>query len=194
VHIRPAPDRPVRRIEDPSAHAGSGTARFQASDSRGGGQGFPARLADARQPPEIRGTGYVVDALEAALWAFWDTDSFEDGVLAAVNLGDGADTTGAICGQLAGAFYGLGGIPEHWRGKITLSGRIGELADALLGGQSLVVHCRGGLGRTGVIAARLLIELGEVPSRALQRVRLGRPGAVETREQETDVLERVAQR
>jgi hypothetical protein len=45
-----------------------------------------------------------------------------------------------------------------------------------------------------VIAARLLIELGEVPLRALQRVRLGCPGAVETREQETDVLERVAQR
>ena len=86
----------------------------------------------AKQPPEIRGTGYVVDALEAALWAFWSTDSFEDGVLAAGNLGDDADTTGAIYGQLAGAYYGVDGIPERWRGKITLAGRIGELADALL--------------------------------------------------------------
>lgn len=69
-----------------------------------------------------------------------------------------------------------------------------ELRERLLGGQSLVVHCRGGLGRTGLIAARLLIELGEAPSRALQRVRAARPGAVETREQELYVLERVSPR
>ena len=59
-------------------------------------------------------------------------------------------------------------------------------------GQSLVVHCRGGLGRTGLISARLLIELGESPARALARVRAARPGAVETREQETYVLEQVS--
>ena len=69
-----------------------------------------------------------------------------------------------------------------------------ELRGRLLGGQSLVVHCRGGLGRTGMIAARLLIELGESPPRALQRVRAARPGAVETREQELYVLERVSPR
>jgi ADP-ribosyl-[dinitrogen reductase] hydrolase len=66
------------------------------------------------------------------------------------------------------------------------------LRKRLLGGQSLVVHCRGGLGRTGLISARLLIELGESPARALARVRAARPGAVETREQETYVLEQVA--
>ncbi|CAF0767046.1 unnamed protein product [Rotaria sp. Silwood1] len=55
----------------------------------------------------IRGTGYVVNALEAALWAFcYDKDSFEVGALAAVNLGDDTDTTAAIYGQLAGAYYG----------------------------------------------------------------------------------------
>jgi ADP-ribosylglycohydrolase len=85
-----------------------------------------------RQPPEIRGTGYVVDALEAALWAFWHTDDFESGALAAVNLGDDADTTGAIYGQLAGACYGVEGIPAHWQDKIALSERILELADGLL--------------------------------------------------------------
>ncbi len=62
------------------------------------------------------------------------------------------------------------------------------LRACLLGGQSLVVHCRGGLGRTGLIAARLLIELGESPQAALLRVRAARPGAVETREQEMYVL------
>ena len=62
----------------------------------------------------IRGGGYVVKALEAALWAFWSTNTFEEGALAAVNLGDDADTTAAIYGQLAGAFYGRGKLPERW--------------------------------------------------------------------------------
>ena len=52
----------------------------------------------------IRGSGYVVDAFEAALWAFFSTDSFRDAVLAAATLGQDADTTAAIVGQLAGAF------------------------------------------------------------------------------------------
>ena len=52
---------------------------------------------------QIRGNGYVVDALEAALWCFWTTDTFSAAVLAASNLGDDADTTAAICGQVAGA-------------------------------------------------------------------------------------------
>ena len=85
-----------------------------------------------KQPPQVRGTGYVVDALEAALWAFWRTDGYQAGALAAVNLGDDADTTGAIYGQLAGAYYGLAGIPERWRSTIALQERILGLADALL--------------------------------------------------------------
>ncbi|MEA3413710.1 MAG: ADP-ribosylglycohydrolase family protein [Pseudomonadota bacterium] len=85
-----------------------------------------------RRPPVIRGTGYVVDALEAALWAFWNKDDFETGALAVVNLGDDADTTGAIYGQLAGAYYGIEGIPEGWRGKLAMADRILGLADDLL--------------------------------------------------------------
>lgn len=65
-----------------------------------------------REPPAIQGSGYVVRSLEAALWAFTRSDSFEEAVLAAVNLGDDADTTGAVCGQLAGAYWGADGIPE----------------------------------------------------------------------------------
>jgi ADP-ribosyl-[dinitrogen reductase] hydrolase len=71
-----------------------------------------------KNPPEIRGSGYVVQSLEAALWAFYHGDSFRGGALLAVNLGDDADTTGAVYGQLAGAFYGEQGIPEEWRAKI----------------------------------------------------------------------------
>ena len=68
-----------------------------------------------KQPPEIEGSGWVVKSLEASLWAFHDAGTFEEAVLRAVNLGDDADTTGAICGQLAGAFWGESGIPESLR-------------------------------------------------------------------------------
>lgn len=71
-----------------------------------------------KEPPEIRGTGYVVEALEAALWAFYRSASFEEGCLKAVNLGGDADTTGAIYGQIAGAFYGSDGIPRRWLEKL----------------------------------------------------------------------------
>ena len=68
-----------------------------------------------REPPEIIGCGYVVKSLEAALWAFHRSETFEQGCLLAVNLGDDADTTAAIYGQLAGAYYGIDGIPEEWK-------------------------------------------------------------------------------
>jgi len=71
-----------------------------------------------REPPEIRGTGYVVESLEAALWAFHRSDSFAEGALLAVNLGDDADTTGAVYGQIAGAFYGESAIPAGWRSRL----------------------------------------------------------------------------
>lgn len=67
-----------------------------------------------RVPPQIQGSGYVVRSLEAALWAFHDASGFEEAVLRAVNLGDDADTTGAVCGQLAGACWGERGIPAGW--------------------------------------------------------------------------------
>lgn len=84
-----------------------------------------------REPPEIRGTGYVVDSLEAALWAFSRSESFRHGALLAVNLGHDADTTGAIYGQIAGAHYGEEGIPAAWRERLVAGERIAALADAL---------------------------------------------------------------
>jgi ADP-ribosyl-[dinitrogen reductase] hydrolase len=73
----------------------------------------------------------VVRSLEAALWAFYRSDSFRDGALLAVNLGNDADTTGAIYGQLAGAFYGVNAIPKDWIERVTMREFIGERADAL---------------------------------------------------------------
>lgn len=80
----------------------------------------------------IRGSGYCVDSLEAALWAFHSSDSFEEGALLAVNLGDDADTTGAVYGQLAGAFHGESGIPERWLAKLRFGERISGYAEGLL--------------------------------------------------------------
>lgn len=80
---------------------------------------------------QIQGTGYVVQSLEAALWSFWTTDSFEAAILQAVNLGDDADTTAAVCGQVAGAFYGETGIPQHWLEKLVMRAEISNLAERL---------------------------------------------------------------
>ncbi|WP_205650917.1 ADP-ribosylglycohydrolase family protein [Ectobacillus funiculus] len=84
-----------------------------------------------KQPPEIKGTGYVVDSLEAALWAFYHGKSFEEGLLLAVNLGNDADTTGAVYGQIAGAYYGVNAIPEKWLSAVKYGDEIGDLAKQL---------------------------------------------------------------
>ncbi len=85
-----------------------------------------------KNPPNIRGTGYVVQSLEAALWAFYHSEDFASGARLAVNLGEDADTTGAVYGQIAGAFYGASGIPQRWRDVLTMKDEIVEMADALM--------------------------------------------------------------
>lgn len=73
-----------------------------------------------KDPPQILGNGYAARALEAALWAFHRGRDFREGALLAVNLGDDADTTGAIYGQLAGAHYGASAIPAEWLAPLAL--------------------------------------------------------------------------
>lgn len=85
----------------------------------------------SKEPPEIRGSGYVIDALEAALWAFNKANTFEEGVLLAVNLGDDADTTGAIYGQIAGAFYGFKNVPRRWREQLAMSDVIASFSERI---------------------------------------------------------------
>ncbi|MFN0020542.1 MAG: ADP-ribosylglycohydrolase family protein [Pirellulaceae bacterium] len=84
-----------------------------------------------REPPVIKGSGYVVRSLEAALWAFYRAKTFEEGCLLAVNLGDDADTTAAVYGQLAGALWGERGIPEKWLTRLALREEITQLANRL---------------------------------------------------------------
>jgi ADP-ribosyl-[dinitrogen reductase] hydrolase len=87
-----------------------------------------------KSPPDIRGRGYVVDTLEAALWAFASTESFEEGALEVVNLGDDADTTGAVYGQVAGAHYGVASLPPQWLALLAKRELLERLADALRAG------------------------------------------------------------
>jgi ADP-ribosyl-[dinitrogen reductase] hydrolase len=84
-----------------------------------------------KQPPHIQGSGYVVRGMEASLWAFFCSNSFNEGALLAANLGDDADTTTAIYGQLAGAYYGEEGIPAEWRSKLAKLEVITDYADRL---------------------------------------------------------------
>lgn len=80
---------------------------------------------------QIQGSGYVVESLEAALWCFWHADSYKNTVLDAVNLGRDADTTAAVVGQVAGAYYGLASIPTGWLEKIAMRGEIESLAEGI---------------------------------------------------------------
>ena len=94
-----------------------------------------ARVANGsylqEEPPIIRGDGYVTRSLEAALWAFAKSTTFRDGALLAVNLGEDADTTGAVYGQLAGAYYGAEAIPAEWRSKLARLDLLGSTAARL---------------------------------------------------------------
>jgi ADP-ribosylglycohydrolase len=85
-----------------------------------------------KEPCEIVGSGYVVKSLEAALWAFHDAKDFREAVLRAVNLGDDSDTSGAVCGQLAGAYWGESGIPQEWREGLARKGMIEQALQGML--------------------------------------------------------------
>lgn len=80
---------------------------------------------------EIRASGYVLHSLEASFWCFLNSDSYEETVLKAVNLGEDTDTTGAIAGGLAGIYYGIENIPQKWIDSLARSNDIKDLADRL---------------------------------------------------------------
>ena len=85
-----------------------------------------------RHRDEIQSSGYVVHSLEAALWSVGRTADFRGAVLLAANLGDDADTTAAITGQLAGALAGASALPSSWSRKVAMRQKIVSLAEALL--------------------------------------------------------------
>jgi ADP-ribosyl-[dinitrogen reductase] hydrolase len=101
-------------------------------------QGHPGIAAIAagewrdKQRDQIRSSGYIVDTLEAALWCVARTQTFEEALVLAVNLGHDSDTVGAVTGQLAGATYGLSAIPERWLAPLAWRERIEAMASRLL--------------------------------------------------------------
>ncbi|NHQ75984.1 ADP-ribosylglycohydrolase family protein [Roseovarius gahaiensis] len=94
-------------------------------------QQIVGRAWEHKDRHEIQTTGYVIHTLEAALWSVAITSSFEEAVLLAVNLGDDADTVGAVTGQLAGALYGLGALPAAWLTGLRAGEAINARATAL---------------------------------------------------------------
>lgn len=80
---------------------------------------------------EIRSSGYVIHTLEAALWCVSETTTFRDAVLLAANLGDDADTVGAVTGQIAGAAYGLSGIATAWVNQLSFNDRLADISEIL---------------------------------------------------------------
>jgi len=82
---------------------------------------------------EIRGSGYVLHCLEASIWCLLRHPDFSSAVLAAVNLGEDADTTGAVTGGLAGLAYGRSAVPEAWAGALARSADIEALARGFAG-------------------------------------------------------------
>jgi ADP-ribosyl-[dinitrogen reductase] hydrolase len=83
------------------------------------------------KPTDISGDGFAPETLEAALWAFYRSNDFEQGTILAINLGGDSDSTGAVYGQLAGAYYGVQAIPIRWREKIMKRELIVGIADKL---------------------------------------------------------------
>lgn len=88
------------------------------------------RIEDYKEE-DILSSGYTVHTLEAAAWSFLTTQSYEEAIIRAANLGDDADTVAAICGSLAGAYYGYSSIPIRWREQLQDEARIRNIALAL---------------------------------------------------------------
>ena len=103
---------------------------------------------------EIKSTGYVIDTLEAALWCMLTTGSYKDAVLAAVNLGNDSDTTGAVTGGLAGIYYGFESIPRGWIEKIALKDKINDLAARLEKANAPADAVSSASGKTGTVSRR----------------------------------------
>lgn len=80
----------------------------------------------------IKSSGYVVHTLEAALWVFFTTKTFKEGALKVVNLGDDADTVGAVYGGLAGAWYGAEAIPKEWLDRLEARNMVEEVVQGVV--------------------------------------------------------------
>ncbi len=88
---------------------------------------FTLKIADAKED-EIKSSGYVLHTLEASIWCLLTTSSYKEAVLKAVNLGGDTDTTACVTGALAGVYYGMDEIPQHWMEQVARREDIIDLA------------------------------------------------------------------
>jgi ADP-ribosylglycohydrolase len=114
--------------EKPSVYKGIDYAKSVRSFGRYYDRVFSGEL-ESLDRREIKSSGYVVDSLEAAIWCLLTTNSYEDCVLKAVNLGEDTDTVAAIAGSLAGALYGVDAIPASWMDKLRKKEYIEEMCN-----------------------------------------------------------------
>lgn len=123
-----------------AAIEGAGPGALAAGDGQSWEAPKVAAIAGGawREKPRhaIRSSGYVIDTLEAAFWAVGTSASFGEAVLKAVNLGDDADSVGAVAGQVAGALWGHGAIPGPWRERLAWHHGIVARGRALWTGES----------------------------------------------------------
>ena len=105
------------------------------------GQPKPTILVDVPRRAESapRSNATASTALAAAMWAFASTNNFRDAILGAANVGGNSDVVAAVCGQLAGAHYGIGAVPQAWRNSLMHKDLIENYADRLLEGTLLAL-------------------------------------------------------
>ncbi len=89
---------------------------------------------------DVSSSGYAINTLEAALWSCYHSNSFEEALVNAVNLGGDADTVGAVTGQIAGAAYGAESIPVRWRSMVAWHNHLELYADQLISVGVTYVH------------------------------------------------------
>ena len=94
------------------------------------GSAIPAEIR-SRKRSAVSASGFYRDTLDAAMWAVATTSTFEDTIVQAVNLGEDADTVGAVAGQLAGAIYGADSIPERWLKPLAWRTELRQMAEKL---------------------------------------------------------------
>lgn len=86
----------------------------------------------SKRKSQLPGTGYVIETMESALWCFANTKSFEEAILLAANLSEDADSVAAVCGQIAGAYYGSYSIPSRWLKSLYMKNEIEDIALKLI--------------------------------------------------------------
>jgi len=102
-------------------------------DVYGGDMQIPTKYNDMTGNPYSG--GYVAETFSAACYAVRNSDNFEQAVTAAVNYRFDADTTGAVCGQIAGAIYGMSNIPERWLEAVAWKDKLENMAESLFKNQ-----------------------------------------------------------